>query len=166
MSMPNNISWGSKDNEKECESNVNLVFLFSKKKLEQDNGHFLVLFQKTSGILSVQIVHKVNWTEWQRRRCFNLAKADIQSSVSRVQLSRGQLKNKSGGKLSIHYCADLDTIKTVFRTIIYVNHLNFYGAVAEMCEEYETLLGATSCGGTIEFLIRVKRDQDRSAFAL
>ena len=38
-------------------------------------------------------------------------------------LSRGQLKSKGGGKLSIHYCADLETIKTVFRTITSVNQL-------------------------------------------
>ena len=53
-------------------------------------------------------------------------------------MSRGQLTSKGGGKLSIHYCADLDTLKTVFRTIISVNQLSIYGAVAEMCEEYET----------------------------
>ena len=35
-------------------------------------------------------------------------------------LSRGTLKSKSGGKLSIHFCADGDTIETVFRTIIFV----------------------------------------------
>ena len=35
-------------------------------------------------------------------------------------LSRGQLKSKGGGKLSIHYCADQDTITTVFRTITIV----------------------------------------------
>ena len=46
-------------------------------------------------------------------------------------LSRGQLKSKGGGKLSIHYCADVETIKTVFRTIISVNQLSLYGAVAE-----------------------------------
>ena len=34
-------------------------------------------------------------------------------------LSRGVLKCKGGGKLSIHCCADLETIKTVFRTIIW-----------------------------------------------
>ena len=53
-------------------------------------------------------------------------------------LSRGQLKSKGGGKLSIHYCADQDTITTVFRTITSVNQLSLYGAVAEMCEEYES----------------------------
>ena len=50
--------------------------------------------------------------------------------------SSGQLKSKGGRKLSIHYCADLETIKAVFRTI--TSQLNLYGAVAEMCEEYET----------------------------
>ena len=53
-------------------------------------------------------------------------------------LSRGQLKSKGGGKLSIHYCADQDTITTVFRTITSVNQLSLDGAVAEMCEEYES----------------------------
>ena len=54
-------------------------------------------------------------------------------------LSRGQLKSKGGGKLSIHYCADGDTNKTVFRTNVSVNQLSLYGAVTEMCEEYETV---------------------------
>ena len=53
-------------------------------------------------------------------------------------LSRGVLKSNGGGKLSIHYCADPGTIETVFRTIISVNQLSLYGAVAEMCEECES----------------------------
>ena len=31
MSMFNHMSWGSKDNEKECESNAQLVSLYAKK---------------------------------------------------------------------------------------------------------------------------------------
>ena len=65
-------------------------------------------------------------------------------------LSRGVLKSKGGGKLSIHYCADFETIETVFRTIISVNQLSLYGAVAEMCEEYESChdrTGETRCQG-------------------
>ena len=65
-------------------------------------------------------------------------------------LSRGQLKSKGGGKLSIHYCADQDTITTVFRTITSVNQLSLYGTVAEMCEEYETFhdrTGKPAVGG-------------------
>ena len=53
-------------------------------------------------------------------------------------LSRGQLKSKGGGKLSIHKCADQETITTVIRTMPSVNQLSLYGAVAEMCEENES----------------------------
>ena len=50
-------------------------------------------------------------------------------------LSRGTLKSKGGGKLSIHYCAASGTIETVFRTIISVYQLSIYGAVAEQRED-------------------------------
>ena len=50
--------------------------------------------------------------------------------------SRGTLKSKGGGKLSIHFCADGDTIETVFRPIISVNQLSIYGAVSDVCDEY------------------------------
>ena len=53
-------------------------------------------------------------------------------------LSRCKLKSKGGGKLSIHYCANQDTITTILRTITSVNQLSLCGAVAEMCEEYES----------------------------
>ena len=51
-------------------------------------------------------------------------------------LSRGTLKSKGGGKLSIHFCADGDTIETFFRTIISVGQLGINGAVSDLCEEY------------------------------
>ena len=54
-------------------------------------------------------------------------------------LSRGQLKSKGHGKLSIHYAADQETIETIFRIIVSANQLSLYGAIAEICEEYETL---------------------------
>ena len=54
-------------------------------------------------------------------------------------LSRGQLKSKGHGKLSIHFAADQETIETIFRIIVSANQLSLYGAVAEMCQEYETL---------------------------
>ena len=59
--------------------------------------------------------------------------------VSRATLSRGQFKSKGGRKLSIHFCADLETTETVFRTITSANQLSLHGAVAEMCEDYESL---------------------------
>ena len=54
-------------------------------------------------------------------------------------LSRGNLKSKGRGKLSIHFAADQDTIDTIYRIILSVNQLSVYGAVANMCEEFESL---------------------------
>ena len=54
-------------------------------------------------------------------------------------IRRGQLKSKGHGKLSIHFAADLETIETIFRKIVSANQLSLYGAVAEMCEEYESV---------------------------
>ena len=50
-------------------------------------------------------------------------------------LSRGVLKSKGGGKLSIHFCAGEGTIETVFRPLISVNQLSIYGAVSDLCDE-------------------------------
>ena len=52
-------------------------------------------------------------------------------------LSRGILKSKGHGKLSIHFTADYPTIETIFPIIISVNQLSLYGAVANVCEEFE-----------------------------
>ena len=52
-------------------------------------------------------------------------------------LSRGILKSKRRGKLSIHFAADVDTIGTIYRILLSVNQLSVYGAVAAICEEFE-----------------------------
>ena len=41
-------------------------------------------------------------------------------------------------KLSFHFCADGDTVETVFRTVISVNQLSINGAVSDLCEDCET----------------------------
>ena len=54
-------------------------------------------------------------------------------------LSRSKLKSKGHGKLSIHFAADQETIENIFRIIVFANQLSLYGAVANMCEEFESL---------------------------
>ena len=53
--------------------------------------------------------------------------------------SRCNLKSKGHGKLSIHFAADQETIDNIFRIIVSANQLSLYGAVANMCEECESL---------------------------
>ena len=40
--------------------------------------------------------------------------------------------------MSIHFAADEHTIETIFRIILSVNQLSVYGAVAALCEEFES----------------------------
>ena len=54
-------------------------------------------------------------------------------------LSSGKLKSNGHGKLSTHFAADQETFETVFRIIVSANQLSLYGAVANMCEECESL---------------------------
>ena len=118
MSMFNDIIWGTENNETECIVNSTLVSLFAKKDSHQDGGHLSDLDQKRSGILLILTDHKDNGTG-------------------------GVLESKGGGKLSIHFCADKDTIETVFRTIISVNQLSIYGAVSDWCDEYRACQART-----------------------
>ena len=50
-------------------------------------------------------------------------------------LERGDLESKGKGKLFIHFCVDDNTAELVRRTIISVNQLSIYGAVADMRDE-------------------------------
>ena len=56
---------------------------------------------------------------------------------STTPLSRGKLKSKGKGKVSIHFTADQDTVDTIYRIILSVNQLSVYGAVAATCDEFE-----------------------------
>ena len=57
---------------------------------------------------------------------------------STTPLSRGKLKSKGKGKESIHFTADQDAIGAIYRIILSVNQLSVYGAVAAICDEYES----------------------------
>ena len=131
MSMFNDISWRTKDNKIECESNANLFSLYAKR-FGTGQWSFLGLGSDKSGILIS--------ADSPQGEGDKMAEKMIVTFVFRATspLSRGQIKSKGGGKLSIHSCVDQDTITTVFATITSVNQLSLYGAVANMCEEYET----------------------------
>ena len=138
MSMFNDISWGSKDNKIECESNAQLVSLFARR-FGAGQWSFLGLGSEKKWYSISEDSPQGEWDKMAEKMMVTLAESGHRVFRATSPLSRGQLKSKGGGKLSIHYCADLETITTVFRTIFSVNQLSLCGALAEMCEEYETL---------------------------
>ena len=139
--------------------------LYVQEDLEQDNGHFSVLVQRKSGILSVKIVHKVNGTKWLNFWWSHSERGDIPVFRATSPLSRGQLKCKGGGKLSIHYCADQEPMTTVFRTItLKKSAQSSRSSRRNVWRIWILSRGKTPCGRTVEFLVRAECDQHKRAF--
>ena len=102
---------------------------YLREDLVLDNGHLLDQVLKRSGILQ-----RINIAE---EMLLEFAESGHPTFRATTPLSRGILKSKGHGKLSIHFAADEYTIETIFRIIISVNQLSIYGAVAAICEEFE-----------------------------
>ena len=110
-SMFNDISWGSRDNEVECESNAQLVSLFAKR-FGAGQWSFLGPGSEKKWYPISEDSPQGEWDNMAERMMLEFAESGHPISSATSPLSRGQLKSKGHGKLSIHYCADLETIKT------------------------------------------------------
>ena len=133
MTMFNDISCGSRDPVK-CQSLYSICKEIWKRAME-------IFIGPGSEKKWYSISEDSPQGEWDRtaeKMLVELGESGCPIFRATSDLSRGRLKNKGHGKLSIHYCADLETIETIFRIIVSANQLSLYGAVAEMCEEYET----------------------------
>ena len=126
-----------RDNEKECESNAQLVSLCAKRF---GIGQWSFLgpgSEKKWCSISADSPQGV-WDTMAERMLLEFAESDCPIFRAASPLSRGRLRSKGYEKLSIHYAADLKTIETIFRKIVSANQLSLYGAVAQICEENET----------------------------
>ena len=119
--------------KKECIANSTLVSLFVKNISSRTD-----LDQKQSGILLTKKNPQGEWDRVAGLMMINFRESGHPVFGATSPLSRGALKSKGGGQLSIHFCADGDTIETVFRTIISVKQLSIYGAASDLCEEHST----------------------------
>ena len=137
MSMFNDISWGSKDNKKECESNAQLVSLYAKR-FGAGQWSFLGPGPEKKWYSISEDSPQGEWDKIAEKMMLTFAESGHPVFRATSSLSRGVLKSRGHGKLSIHCCADFETIETVFRTIVSVTQLSLHGAVAEMCEEGES----------------------------
>ena len=137
MSMFNDISWESNDNEQECESSAQLVSIYAKW-FSPGRWSFLGPGSEKKWYSTHESKPQGEWDRVAELMMITFGESGHPVFRSTSPLSRGVLTSKGGGKLSIHFCADEGTIETVFRTIISVNQLSIYGAVSDLCEEYKS----------------------------
>ena len=141
MSMFNDISCGTKDNEEECLANAKLVSLYARRFPNFPKGQWSFVgpgCEKKWYSISEDSPQGI-WDTIAERMLLEFAESGCPIFPAPTPLSRGQLKSKGHGNLSIHYAADQETIETIFRIIVSANQLSLYGAVANICEDYESL---------------------------
>ena len=79
------------------------------------------------------------WDHIAEKMLLEFAESGCPIFRATTPLSRSKLRSSKGhGKQSIHFAADQETIETIFRKSVFANQLSLYGAVANMCEEFES----------------------------
>ena len=109
MSMFNDVSCGSRDNGKECESNAQLVSL-NAKRFGIGQWSFPGPGSEKNWYSTHDSKPQGEWDRVAELMMMKFSESGHPVFRSTSPLSRGQPKRKGGGKLSIHFCADLDTI--------------------------------------------------------
>ena len=111
MSMFNDFSCGSKDNEEECESNASLVSQ-NATRFGKGQCSFIGPGSEKKWYCISEDSPQGAWDNIAERMLVEFAESGCPIFRATSPLSRGRLKSKGHGKLSIHYAADLETIET------------------------------------------------------
>ena len=93
MSMFNDNSCGTKDNEKECLASARLVSLYARR-FGKGQWSFIGPVLKRSGTLSKKTVHKEFGTKLQKGYCWNSLRANVQFSALRLHCPEVNSKAK------------------------------------------------------------------------
>ena len=133
MSMFNDISCDRKGNKDECLANAGVL----ARKFGTGQWSFIGPGSEKKWYSAEENSPQGAWDHIADEMLLEFAESGHPTFRATTLLSRGQLKSKRRGKLSIHFAADYPMIETIFRIIISVNQLSLYGAVANMCEEFE-----------------------------
>ena len=135
LSMFNDISCDKKENEEEWLANAGVVKVLTRK-FGVGQWSFIGPGSEKKWY-SAENSPQGAWDHIADETLLEFAESGHPIFRATTPLSRGQLRSKGHGKLSIHFAADEFTIDSIFRIIISVNQLSIYGAVAALCEEFE-----------------------------
>ena len=136
MSMFNDISCDRKGNKDECLANAGVVKVLARR-FGVGQWSFIGPGSEKKWY-SAENSPQGAWDNIAEEMLLEFAESGHPTFRATTPLSRGILKSKGRGKLSIHFAADQDTIDTIYRIILSVNQVSIYGAVAALCEEFES----------------------------
>ena len=134
MSMFNDISCEGKDNRQQCLRDADYVKTFAKR-FGIGQWSFIGPGSEKKWYPS-ENNPQGEWDRIAEDMLLEFAKSGHPIFRATTPLSRGKLKSKGKGKVSMHFSAEPETIDTIYRIILSVNQLSVYGAVAAICEEF------------------------------
>ena len=138
MSMFNDISCVTKNNEKECLARAKIVSLCARR-FGKGQWSFIGPGSEKKWYSMKEDSPQGIWDNIAEKMLLEFAESGCPIFRATTPLSRGQLKSNGHGKLSIHFAATQETMETIFRIIVSANQRSLHGAVADMIEEYESL---------------------------
>ena len=111
MSMLNDISCGSEDNERECSASATLASVFASR-FPAGRGSFLGLGPEKKWYSFYNDRLQGEWDRVAELMMFRVRESGHPVFRATSPLSRGTLESKGGGQMSIHFSADGDTPST------------------------------------------------------
>ena len=120
MSMFNDISCGTKDNERECVANSKVVSILAKK-CGSGQWSFIGPGSEKKWYSIREDSPQGEWGHIGEQLLLEFALSGCPIFRATTPLSRGKLKSKGHGQLSVHFAANLETIETMFCIIVFAN---------------------------------------------
>ena len=114
-SMFNDISWGSEDNERECNANADLVSIYARR-FPAGRWSFFGPGSEKKWYSTHDSKPQGEWDRVAESMMIRFGESGHPIFRATSPLSRGTLNSKGGGNLSIQFCADEGNDQTVFRT--------------------------------------------------
>ena len=148
MSMFNDISCDKKGNEEECVANAKVVSILAKK-FGIGQWSFIGPGSEKKWYSMEENSPQGAWDHIADKMLLEFAESECPIFRATTPFSRCNLKSKGHGKLSFHFAADYSTIENFFRILVSANQPSLYGAVANMCEEFESLQDHVLMGQSI-----------------
>ena len=120
--MFNDISCDNKGNEEESLENAKVVSVLTKK-FGIGQWSFIGPGSEKKWSSMEENSPQGIWGHIAEKMLLEFAECGCPIFRATTPLSRGKLKSKGHGKLSIHFAADVDTIDPIFRFIVCCKHV-------------------------------------------
>ena len=134
MSMYNDIGWTKRRNKENCFANALRVIEYARS-FTQGHWSFLEPGSQKKWYGTYSDKPDGDWDKTAEGMMLNFAESGHPVFRASSALERGELKSKGKGVKSIHFNGSDETIELILRTVISVNQLSVYGAVADLCKE-------------------------------